>query len=124
MSDFDERNIQGRIALVTGANRGVGKSVATALAARGATVLIVGRNAEAIQNTAKELGASVRAYVADTSDLTSIKSLADAVKADYGHIDVRFTLAHCVKLTAPLGSASRIPANKEKPAPAGKRALS
>ena len=89
---FDERDLNGKIAVVTGANRGIGRAVARALAARGATVLAVGRDAPGIEATARELGENVRPFVADMTDIKSIKALSESVKAQHGHVDVSLAL--------------------------------
>lgn len=57
--------LDGRAVIVTGAARGVGKGIASALVERGASVLAVDRNAELVNETAEQLGAAVRPLVAD-----------------------------------------------------------
>jgi NAD(P)-dependent dehydrogenase (short-subunit alcohol dehydrogenase family) len=57
--------LDGRTVIVTGAARGVGKGIASALAERGASVLAVDRDAELVNQTAEQLGPAVRPLVAD-----------------------------------------------------------
>jgi NAD(P)-dependent dehydrogenase (short-subunit alcohol dehydrogenase family) len=79
-------------ALVTGANRGIGREVARQLAARGYEVLLSARDGEQASAAAREIagetGASVRALTLDVSDPTSIDTAAASVAADPGRLDV------------------------------------
>lgn len=79
-------------ALVTGANRGIGREVARQLAPRGYEVLLSARDGEqasaAAQEIAGETGASVRALTLDVSDPASIEAAAESVVADPGRLDV------------------------------------
>jgi 3-oxoacyl-[acyl-carrier protein] reductase len=78
--------LQGRVALVTGASRGIGFGIARELAAEGATLAVSSRTAENIEAAAEELGA--RPYVHDTMDLDAAPELIDRVTADLGQLDV------------------------------------
>lgn len=83
--------LSGKIAIVTGANRGLGKAIARKLAAEGAIVVMVGRNEEAIGQAAEELageGLAVEPYVADVTDQEAVEKLASCVKEKYGRIDI------------------------------------
>jgi NAD(P)-dependent dehydrogenase (short-subunit alcohol dehydrogenase family) len=80
-------------ALVTGATDGMGKAVATELAARGVTVLLHGRDAARLVTTGREIrqhapGARVRLYQADFSDLDQVRKLAEDVERDTGRLDL------------------------------------
>lgn len=78
--------LRDRVALVTGASKGLGRGIAAALAAEGARVAISSRSRERIEAAASEIGA--RPYVLDASDLGAIPDLVAAVEADLGPIDV------------------------------------
>ena len=78
--------LKGKVALVTGASKGLGRATAAALAAEGATVAISSRSAERIEATAAEIGA--RPYVFDAGDLDAVPGLVDAVESDLGPIDI------------------------------------
>jgi 3-oxoacyl-[acyl-carrier protein] reductase len=78
--------IEGRIALVTGASKGIGRGIAAVLAAEGAKVAVSSRSRERIEAAAEEIGA--RPYVFDAGDLDAIPALIDAVEADLGPIDI------------------------------------
>lgn len=72
-------------ALVTGASRGLGRSIAESLAARGADVALVARSADALELVAKEVDG--KAYPTDLTDPAAVDALVDRVEAD-GPIDV------------------------------------
>jgi len=61
-------SLAGRITLVTGASRGIGRGCAKALANQGATVYITGRKLETLSKTAQEIGGDVIPVVCDHSD--------------------------------------------------------
>jgi len=80
-----------KTALVTGASRGLGRALAVDLAARGATVVLVARNAVALAATAEEIWASggkAHALAADVGEKAAIYPLAGAAAALAGPIDV------------------------------------
>jgi len=85
-------NMQGKTVLITGSTDGVGRYVASRLAADGAKVLIHGRDAaraEALIDEIKRSGHAAPAfYQADLSSLANARRLADAVLADHERLDV------------------------------------
>jgi 3-oxoacyl-[acyl-carrier protein] reductase len=78
--------IEGRVALVTGASKGLGLGVAAALAAEGAKVAISSRSAERIERAAEKIGA--RAFVHDASDANRAAELVAAVEVELGPVDI------------------------------------
>jgi 3-oxoacyl-[acyl-carrier protein] reductase len=80
--------IEGRVALVMGASKGLGRGVAGALAAEGAKVAIASRSRERLDATAEELDGHVTAFVADAGDLDRLAELPGEVEAALGPIDI------------------------------------
>jgi 3-oxoacyl-[acyl-carrier protein] reductase len=82
--------MEGRVSLVTGASRGIGRAVAIALARRGSTVVLAARNAAALEETAaacRAHGATAHLQAIDVADPSSVKEgVARAIEAA-GHID-------------------------------------
>jgi NAD(P)-dependent dehydrogenase (short-subunit alcohol dehydrogenase family) len=81
-------NLSGKIAVVTGGNSGIGNATARKLKELGANVVITGRNPEAVESAANELG--VMGVVADQASLDDIDTLVSQVKEEFGHVDVLF----------------------------------
>jgi NAD(P)-dependent dehydrogenase (short-subunit alcohol dehydrogenase family) len=83
---------EGGVALVTGANRGIGKEVARQLAGRGYEVLVTARDGAKADAAAHEVrqstGGAVRALTLDVSDPASIQAAAERVQAEVGRLDV------------------------------------
>ena len=84
--------LTGRVAIVTGGSRGIGKAVAGELAREGAEVAVCGRNQETIgeaaQALAKDTGRRVIPVVADTTDWDSVTRLVQTVVSQLGRVDV------------------------------------
>jgi NAD(P)-dependent dehydrogenase (short-subunit alcohol dehydrogenase family) len=84
--------LTGKIAVVTGGTRGIGKAIARSLAGEGMDVAIIGRNLEAATATASEISGEtkrkVRAYSADTGKDEAVRTAVAAIRADFGRIDV------------------------------------
>jgi 3-oxoacyl-[acyl-carrier protein] reductase len=78
--------LRNRVALVTGASKGLGRAIAAALVAEGSRVAIASRSQERISAAAEEIGA--RAYVFDAGDPAAAPGLVDRVEADLGSIEV------------------------------------
>jgi 3-oxoacyl-[acyl-carrier protein] reductase len=78
--------LDGRVALVTGASKGLGRGIAAMLVAEGARVAISSRSAERVQAAAAEIGA--HGYVFDAGDPSGAEDLVASVEADLGPIDV------------------------------------
>lgn len=77
-----------RIALITGANQGVGLQVAKELVANGITVLVGSRNFERGEATAKEIGAGATALQIDVTDRVSIANAAVRIRQEFGRLDL------------------------------------
>jgi NAD(P)-dependent dehydrogenase (short-subunit alcohol dehydrogenase family) len=91
---MNERRFEGKLALVTGGNSGIGLAVAKGLVAEGARVVIVGRNAETVARAAADLGSAAHGVVADTSRLADLdRVIAATHEFGGGRLDVVFANA-------------------------------
>jgi 3-oxoacyl-[acyl-carrier protein] reductase len=78
--------IRDRVALVTGASKGIGRAIAAELAAEGVRVAISSRSRERIEATAAAIGAAP--FVHDTHELDAAPALVESVEAELGPIDI------------------------------------
>jgi dehydrogenase/reductase SDR family protein 4 len=84
-------DLQGKVALVTGATRGIGKSIAVELGRAGARVAVCSRKADACRETEKELkemGLEAFAMPCNVSRKEDLQALVDATAAKWGGIDI------------------------------------
>ncbi|HEX7348206.1 MAG TPA: SDR family oxidoreductase [Rhodanobacteraceae bacterium] len=77
-----------RVALITGANQGIGLQIAKSLAENGLTVLVGSRNFENGAQAAKSIGGDSRAIQLDVTDQASIDAAADRIRKELGRLDV------------------------------------
>jgi 3-oxoacyl-[acyl-carrier protein] reductase len=80
--------LEGRVVLVMGASRGIGRGIAAALAREGARVAIASRSEERIHEAALELGEAVTPFVADATDLERLAALPAEVETALGPIEI------------------------------------
>ncbi len=83
--------LDGRVAVITGASRGLGKQIAEALAVAGATVALVARNRELLESVREGIagsGGRAQVFVADISEEAEIGPLADQIRAQAGVPDI------------------------------------
>ena len=88
---LDKFKLTGKIAVVTGAARGIGLSTVEALAEAGATVVLTDMNAEvlaAATDSLKAKGHSVDSEVLDVTDVKAVQAVHDAILARHGRVDV------------------------------------
>ena len=81
----------GEIAIVTGAGKGIGKEIALALAAEGATIVAVARTQSDLDKTVKEIedaGGEAISLSRELTDSSQVQSMVDAVVEKYGKIDI------------------------------------
>ena len=84
-------NLSGKIAIVTGASRGIGRAIALRLAQDGADILCVSRSLESIQPTieaVKSLGRRAEGYAVDVADYDAVKATVEKMLQDYEKIDI------------------------------------
>ncbi|MFW6691849.1 SDR family NAD(P)-dependent oxidoreductase [Streptomyces sp. MAR4 CNX-425] len=86
----DERDHNGRVAVITGAGGGLGVPIAHRFAADGYTTVLVGRTESTLRRAVESGpdGGDMHPWVGDVSDLTAITALMDGVAERYGHLDV------------------------------------
>jgi 3-oxoacyl-[acyl-carrier protein] reductase len=80
--------LEGRVALVMGASRGLGRASAAALAREGARVAIASRSQESIEEAAASIPGEVSPFVADATDLDRLAELPAEVEAQLGPVDI------------------------------------
>jgi len=94
--------LTGKVALVTGASRGIGRAIAAGLAAEGARLVIAARGVEALEETKRALeatGAEVLAVAADVGDDASVTALVDKACEHFGRIDILISNATALAVT-------------------------
>ena len=84
----DVRRFEDRTAVVTGGSLGSGRAVAERLASEGARVLITGRNAERLEQTAREIEGEVIYLAGDVADAETPQNIVDFAMGRWGRIDV------------------------------------
>ena len=90
----ESKRFEGKMALVTGGNSGIGLAVAKAFVDEGARVVIAGRNADTVASAAAKLGPTVQGVVADTGRLDGIDRIVAATREfGGGRLDVVFANA-------------------------------
>lgn len=81
-------SLSGWVAIVTGGGSGIGAAIAIALARAGCRVLVAGRRASNLQETADAVPDAISPIVADVSDRAAVDALVADTMRDYGHIDL------------------------------------
>ena len=87
----DEFDLGGRVALVTGGSRGIGRAVALALARHGASVAVASRKLESCESVAAEIekaGGTASAHACHVGDPAAIASAFGEIDARYGRLDI------------------------------------
>src|SRR3989442_12519889 len=91
MGVLDKLRLDGKVAIVTGARRGLGRAMATALAEAGADIVATARTESQIEETAglvREKGRRCLAVKCDVTNSDSVKVMVDSALREYGGIDI------------------------------------
>ncbi|MEO8162215.1 MAG: SDR family NAD(P)-dependent oxidoreductase, partial [Ilumatobacteraceae bacterium] len=83
-----EISLQGKVALITGASRGIGKAIANSYVQAGAKVMLSSRKEEALRQTAKEIGGDTEIFAANAGDLEAGQACVMATIERFGGIDI------------------------------------
>ena len=97
--------LDGKIAVITGGNSGIGLATAKRFVSEGANVFIFGRRQNEIDAGISEIGKNVIGIQGDVSNLADLDRLYDVVKDQKGHLDILFANAGIAQF-APLGEIS------------------
>jgi 3-oxoacyl-[acyl-carrier protein] reductase len=96
--------LQGRVALVVGASRGIGLAIAGALASEGAKVTLAARGLDGLQAACQQIGGDASFHTADVTDPAAALALVRDIEKQFGKIDI---------LVCNVGSGSSVPPGQE-----------
>jgi 3-oxoacyl-[acyl-carrier protein] reductase len=86
------KELNGKVAIVTGAGRNIGRAIALALAESGASVVVNARGnraeADAVAREVEAAGGKALVHVGDVANASSVQAMADAAVKHFGHIDI------------------------------------
>jgi NAD(P)-dependent dehydrogenase (short-subunit alcohol dehydrogenase family) len=102
---MDDQRMEGRVALVAGASKGIGAATAEAFARAGAAVVLGARNVEALEAVVARIearGGRAIGVRTDVADVSSMRNLVDQALATYGRLDAAFNNATDGPMPAPL----------------------
>jgi len=84
--------LENKVAIITGASRGIGKQIAYAFAEQGCAIAFTYLNSEdaatVVQNDIEAMGVSCKAYQFDAADFEAVHQMVSQVQQDFGHIDI------------------------------------
>ena len=83
-----QTDLTGRVALVTGSTRGIGRAIAGTLASAGARVAVVGRERARAEEAAAQIGGEARGFSCDVADTASVAALVEEVEKSFGSLDI------------------------------------
>jgi NAD(P)-dependent dehydrogenase (short-subunit alcohol dehydrogenase family) len=86
-----QQHLKGKVALITGASRGIGLAIAQALAGEGCNLILPGRTVTALEKTARKLASSkvrVLVKICDVRDPHAVRALAHAIRKQFRRLDI------------------------------------
>ncbi len=98
-------SLQGKIALVTGASRGLGEGAARALAKEGAAVMLVARDGKLARKVAGEIGGKAEAMACDVSDYVAVERAVAETKKRLGGLDILVNNAGVIEPIAEVAAS-------------------
>ena len=102
---MSENKLEGKIAVITGGNSGIGLATAKRFVSDGTYVFITGRRQNELDTAISEIGKNVIGIQGDVSNLADLDRLYDVVEDQKGHLDILFANAGIAQF-APLGEIS------------------
>ena len=100
--------LKDRVAIITGAGRGIGRTIALAFAKEGARLVLAARTGSELLETAEscqKIGAQTRVVVTDVTDWTQVENLVSAARQEFGQIDI---LVNSAGIYGPIGPTAEI----------------
>jgi len=97
--------LNGKIALVTGASRGLGEGAARALAKEGAAVMLLARDGALVQKVAREIGGGAAALACDVSDYAVVERAVSATRERFGGLDILVNNAGVIEPITDIASS-------------------
>ena len=97
--------LRGKVALITGASRGIGLAIARALAERGCDLVLTGRTLPPLEKVGRELkcrGMQVLAKMCNVRDTETVRSLSESVGRQFGHVDILVNNAGVAHASMPV----------------------
>lgn len=105
------RGLEGKVAIVTGGSKGMGRAFAEVLAGEGARVVLLARASDALDEAAAQLGNAALPIACDVSDAASVRAAIDQAAAHFGRIDI---LVNNAAITTLLKVETATPAEIER----------
>src|SRR3954465_15038108 len=81
-------SLQGKVALVTGASKGIGRAIAASMVEAGAKVMLSSRKQDQLEAAASEMGGDTAVFAANAGDVDSAKGCVAATIAQFGGLDI------------------------------------
>ena len=98
-------SLNGKVALVTGASRGLGEGAARALAKEGAKVMLMARDGETVRKVAREIGGQVQALACDVSDYPAVERAVADTRQRLGGLDILVNNAGIIEPIAEIATS-------------------